>query len=97
MIEHMAHLVHEMDAMVLKEDVEVAQSLRGKPVPEGSTYGAEFIKAIYAKAAQEQRPMPVPKPETAAMWGGMIYVYPNLADPAQSRQCDALSRAGRMA
>ena len=78
MIEHMAHLVHEMDAMVLKEDVEVAQSLRGKPVPEGSTYGAEFIKAIYAKAAQEQRPMPVPKPETAAMWGGMIYVYPNL-------------------
>jgi phenylpropionate dioxygenase-like ring-hydroxylating dioxygenase large terminal subunit len=78
MIEHMAHLVHEMDAMVLKEDVEVAQSLRGKPVPEGSTYGAEFVKAIYAKAAAEQRPMPVPKPETAAMWGGMVFVYPNL-------------------
>jgi nitrite reductase/ring-hydroxylating ferredoxin subunit len=78
MIEHMAHLVHEMDAMVLKEDVAVAESLRGKPVPQGSTYGAEFIKAIYAKAAREKRPMPVPKPETASMWGGMIFVYPNL-------------------
>lgn len=78
MIEHMAHLVHEMDAMVLKEDVQVAESLRGKPVPEGSTYGAEFVKAIYNRAAMEQRPMPVPSPETAAMWGGLVYVFPNL-------------------
>jgi nitrite reductase/ring-hydroxylating ferredoxin subunit len=78
MIEHMAHLYDEMDAMVLKEDVEVAESLRGKPVPEGSTYGAEFIKAIYAKAAQERRPMPVPTPETATMWGGMVFIFPNL-------------------
>ena len=45
---------------MLKEDVAVAASLRGKPVPQGSTYGAEFIKAIYTKAAAEQRPMPVP-------------------------------------
>jgi phenylpropionate dioxygenase-like ring-hydroxylating dioxygenase large terminal subunit len=78
MIEHMAHLYDEMDAMVLKEDVEVAASLRGKPVPEGSTYGAEFIKAIYTKAALEQRPMPVPTPETTGMWGGMVFVFPNL-------------------
>lgn len=78
MIEHMAHLWREMDAMVLKEDVEVAGSLRGKPVPAGSTYGAEFIKAIYGKAAAEHRPMPVPTPQTASMWGGMIFVFPNL-------------------
>lgn len=78
MIDHMAHLVDEMDAMVLKEDVVVAESLRGKPVPEGSSYGAEFIRAIYAKAAGEKRPMPAPSPETAAMWGGMVFVYPNL-------------------
>ncbi len=78
MIDHLAHLWREMDAMVLEEDVAVAASLRGKPVPEGSSYGAEFIKAIYAKAAAEQRPMPVPRPETAVMWGGMIFVFPNL-------------------
>ncbi len=78
MIEHMAHLVDEMDAMVLRRDVDVAKSLRGKALPEGSTYGAEFIRAIYADAAAKKRPMPVPKPETAAMWGGEIFIFPNL-------------------
>lgn len=78
MIESMAHLVHEMDAMVLKEDLELVESLRGKPLPEGSSYGAEFIKLMYTRAAEQQRPMPVPKPETATMWGGMIFVFPNL-------------------
>ena len=78
MIEHMEHLVAEMDAMVLQEDVDVARSLRGKEVPEGSSYGAEFIKALYGKAAAENRPMPVPKPETAAMWGGEVFIFPNM-------------------
>ena len=41
---------------------------------------AGIIKAIYAKAAAEQRPMPVPKPETAAMWGGMIFGVPQSVD-----------------
>lgn len=78
MIEHMDHLVHEMDAMVLAEDVEIAKTLRGKPVPEGSSYGAEFLKAVYTTAAKQQRPMPELKPETAAMWGGEVFVFPNL-------------------
>ena len=78
MIEHMQHLVDEMDAMVLQRDVDVANTLRNKPVPEGSNYGAEFIKAIYADAAAEQRPMPVPTPENAAMWGGEVFIFPNL-------------------
>lgn len=78
MIEHMAHLVNEMDAMVLQQDVDIANSLRGKPVPQGSTYGAEFIKALYTQAAIEKRPMPVPTPDTAAMWGGEVFIFPNL-------------------
>lgn len=78
MIDHMEHLVMEMDAMVLPEDVEVAKSLRGKPVPEGSSYGAEFVKAVYTKAAMEKRPMPAPTPEIAQMWGGEVFVFPNL-------------------
>jgi phenylpropionate dioxygenase-like ring-hydroxylating dioxygenase large terminal subunit len=78
MIEHMEHLVHEMDAMVLQQDVDIAKTLRGKPVPEGSSYGAEFIKAIYTKAAMEKRPMPMPTPEVAGMWGGEVFIFPNL-------------------
>ena len=78
MIESMAHLVHEMDAMVLQEDLDLVESLRGKPLPEGSSYGAELIKLLYTTAAEQQRPMPVPTPETAGMWGGMIFVFPNL-------------------
>lgn len=78
MIEHMQHLVEEMDAMVLQRDVDIAKTLRGKPVPEGSNYGAEFIKAVYAQAAAEQRPMPAPTPENAGMWGGEVFIFPNL-------------------
>jgi nitrite reductase/ring-hydroxylating ferredoxin subunit len=78
MIEGMSHLVHELDAMVLRQDLELAESLRGKPVPEGSSYGAEFVKLMYATAARQKRPMPEPKPETTGMWGGEIFVFPNL-------------------
>ena len=78
MIEHMAHLVDEMDAMVLQHDVDVAKTLKGKPVPEGSSYGAEFVKAVYTDAAMNKRPMPVPTPETAGMWGGEVFIFPNL-------------------
>jgi phenylpropionate dioxygenase-like ring-hydroxylating dioxygenase large terminal subunit len=71
-------LVEGMDAMVLKEDVEILLSLRGKPIPEGSSLGAEYMKALYADAAANQRPMPKPKPEILGMWGGEIFIFPNL-------------------
>lgn len=67
-----------MDAMVLEEDVELARSMLGKPIPEGSSAGQELLKVIYTKAAEQQRPMPVPTPETAAMWGGEVFIFPNL-------------------
>jgi Ring hydroxylating alpha subunit (catalytic domain) len=35
------------------------------------------VRALYAKAAAEQRPMPKASPETLAMWGGEIYIFPN--------------------
>lgn len=71
-------LVEGMDAMVLKEDVELVRTLKGKPIPEGSTLGAEYVKALYTSAAQQQRPMPKPTPETLGMWGGEIVIFPNL-------------------
>jgi phenylpropionate dioxygenase-like ring-hydroxylating dioxygenase large terminal subunit len=71
-------LVDGMDAMVLKEDVEVLLSLRGKPIPEGSSLGGEYMKALYADAAVRKRPMPRLVPEILSMWGGEVFVFPNL-------------------
>jgi len=71
-------LVTGMDAMVLKEDVELVRSLKGKPIPEGSSLGAEYVKALYTTAAMQKRPMPKPVPEILGMWGGEIFVFPNL-------------------
>ena len=71
-------LVEGMNAMVLKEDIDIVRSLKGKPIPEGSSLGAEYVKALYATAAAQQRPMPKPAPETIAMWGGEIFIFPNL-------------------
>ena len=71
-------LVTGMDAMVLKEDVETLLSLRGKPIPEGSSLGGEYMKALYASAAAQKRPMPKLVPEILGMWGGEVFIFPNL-------------------
>jgi phenylpropionate dioxygenase-like ring-hydroxylating dioxygenase large terminal subunit len=71
-------LVEGMDAQVLKEDVDIIRSLKGRPVPEGSSLGGEYVKALYATAAAQQRPMPKPSPEIIGMWGGEIFIFPNL-------------------
>jgi phenylpropionate dioxygenase-like ring-hydroxylating dioxygenase large terminal subunit len=71
-------LVDGMDAMVLQDDVDVLLSLRGKPIPEGSSLGGEYMKALYATAAAQKRPMPAAVPEILGMWGGEIFIFPNL-------------------
>jgi phenylpropionate dioxygenase-like ring-hydroxylating dioxygenase large terminal subunit len=71
-------LVEGMDAMILKEDVELVRSLKGKSIPEDSSLGAEYVKALYSTAAAEQRPMPRPEREVMDMWGGEIFIFPNL-------------------
>ena len=70
-------LVEGMDAMVLKEDVEVLRTLSGKQIPAGSSLGGEYVKALYARAAEQQRPMPKAAPESLDMWGGEIFLFPN--------------------
>jgi phenylpropionate dioxygenase-like ring-hydroxylating dioxygenase large terminal subunit len=71
-------LVEGMDAMVLKEDVELVRSLKGKPIPQDSSLGGEYMKALYSTAAAQQRPMPKPEREVLDMWGGEIFIFPNL-------------------
>jgi phenylpropionate dioxygenase-like ring-hydroxylating dioxygenase large terminal subunit len=70
-------LAEGMDAQVLPEDVAVVRSLKGKPIPEGSNLGAEYVKALYARAAEQRRPMPKQTPENIGMWGGELFIFPN--------------------
>jgi phenylpropionate dioxygenase-like ring-hydroxylating dioxygenase large terminal subunit len=70
-------LAEGLDAMVLKEDVDVLLTLRGKPIPQGSTLGGEYVRALYAHAAAQGRPMPKLTPEILGMWGGEIFIFPN--------------------
>jgi len=72
---------------VLMQDVNIVRSLKGKPIPEGSNLGAEYIKALYADAAATQRPMPKPTPEMFGMWGGEIFIFPNLMLLPQAGNC----------
>jgi phenylpropionate dioxygenase-like ring-hydroxylating dioxygenase large terminal subunit len=71
-------LVDGMDAQVLQKDVDVLLTLRGKSIPAGTSLGGEYVKALYARAAAEQRPMPKTAPEILGMWGGEIFIFPNV-------------------
>lgn len=71
-------LADGMDAQVLQDDVDVLKSLQHQSVPSGSNIGIEYVKALYANAAELQRPMPKPTPEALGMWGGEVFVFPNL-------------------
>jgi phenylpropionate dioxygenase-like ring-hydroxylating dioxygenase large terminal subunit len=71
-------LAEGMDAQVLSGDVAVVRSLKGQPIPEGSTLGAEYVKALYRSAAEEGRPMPEPTEENIGMWGGQVFIFPNV-------------------
>lgn len=71
-------LVEGMDAMVLPEDVELVRSLKGKAIPEGSTLGAEYVRLLYTQAAEQGRPMPKAERHVLNMWGGELFIFPNL-------------------
>ena len=51
--------------------------MRHRPIPEGSTFGAELVKAIYEYAAGAGIPLPPPDPAALARWGGMFFMFPN--------------------
>lgn len=78
MADRLQLLVDGMDAMVLQEDVDLLRTLKGKPIPEGSSLGGEYIKLLYGTAAAQGRPMPKAIPEILGMWGGEIVLFPNV-------------------
>jgi len=78
MADRLQLLVDGMDAQVLQADVDLLRSLKGKPIPEGSSLGNEYVSILYKDAAAKQRPMPTLSPEILNMWGGEVFIFPNV-------------------
>ena len=71
------HLLSKgLEAMTLEREVHIIEAMRGRPVPEGSTFGAEMIRALYRYAGAAGIPLPAPDPATLARWGGMFFCSP---------------------
>ncbi len=66
-----------LESMTLDRDVHVIEGMRHRPIPEGSTFGAELVKAVYEYAAGAGIPLPPPDPAALARWGGVFFVFPN--------------------
>ena len=76
-IESVHLLSRGLEAMTLARDVHVIEGLRNRPVPEGSTFGAEVVAAVYEYARGAGIPLPPPDPAALARWGGVFFVFPN--------------------
>jgi hypothetical protein len=76
-IESVHLLSRGLEAMTLARDVHVIEGLRNRPVPDGSTFGAEVVAAVYEYARGAGIPLPPPEPATLARWGGMFFIFPN--------------------
>ncbi len=66
-----------LEAMTTEREVRIVEAVADRPVPEGSTFGAEVVAALYRHADEVGIPLPAPDPATLARWGGMFYLFPN--------------------
>jgi len=78
MADRLQLLADGMDAQVLHADVDLVRGLKGQEIPEDSNLGAEYVKALYTDAAARNRPMAAPIPEHLEMWGGELFMFPNI-------------------
>jgi len=76
-IESVRLLSSGLEAMTLPREVQVVEGMRFRPIPDGSTFGAELVKAVYEHAAGAGIPLPPPDPAALARWGGMFFMFPN--------------------
>jgi phenylpropionate dioxygenase-like ring-hydroxylating dioxygenase large terminal subunit len=67
-----------LGAMILKEDIDLLLTLRGKQLPAGTNLGAAYVQLQYETAAKLKRPMPKLSPEILARWGGVTFLFPNV-------------------
>ncbi len=76
-IESVRLLSSGLEAMTLPREVQVIEGMRHRKIPDGSTFGAELVKAVYEYAAGAGIPLPPPDPAALARWGGMFFLFPN--------------------
>ncbi len=67
-----------LGAMIMKEDIDLLLTLRGKQLPPNANLGAEYVRLQYEHAAATKRPMPKLSPEMLARWGGVTVLFPNI-------------------
>jgi phenylpropionate dioxygenase-like ring-hydroxylating dioxygenase large terminal subunit len=77
LIESSRLLCEGLEAMTLPRDLHVIETLRHRPVKEGSSLGAELVKAIYEHAAEAGIPLPRLEPSALGRWGGVFFVFPH--------------------
>jgi phenylpropionate dioxygenase-like ring-hydroxylating dioxygenase large terminal subunit len=70
-------LCEGLEAMTLPRDLHVIETLRHRPVAEGSSLGAELVKAIYEYAAHTGIPLPRLDATALSRWGGVFFVFPH--------------------
>ncbi len=76
-IESSRQLSRGLEAMTLDRDVHVITGMRHRPIPDGSSFGQELVKALYQYAAEAGIPLPPPDPAALGRWGGMFFAFPN--------------------
>jgi hypothetical protein len=77
LLEQLNLLYEGMDAMVLADDVELARKVVESRT-EGTSPAAQFMAALYARAAERGQALPAPEAETLGKWGGEAFIFPNL-------------------
>jgi phenylpropionate dioxygenase-like ring-hydroxylating dioxygenase large terminal subunit len=87
LLEQLSLLYEGMDAMVLADDIDLAREVAGRPVPDGSSAAAQFMAALYGRAATRGQLLPAPEPEVLGRWGGEAFIFPNTFFLPQFANC----------
>jgi phenylpropionate dioxygenase-like ring-hydroxylating dioxygenase large terminal subunit len=76
-VESARRLSAGLEAMTLPRDLHVIEGMRHRPVPVGSTFGAELVQELYRYAEGAGIALPPPDPRALARWGGVFFLFPN--------------------
>jgi phenylpropionate dioxygenase-like ring-hydroxylating dioxygenase large terminal subunit len=77
LIESSRLLCTGLEAMTLPRDLAAIETLRERPIPAGSSLGAELVKVIYEHAAGAGVVLPTLQPPELGRWGGVFFIFPH--------------------
>ena len=72
----MSYNIDEIGAMYTEKDRHITRQLLRRPLPEGSTIGAEYVKELLAYAERAGIELPAPTPEELSHLGGN-FIFPH--------------------